>query len=95
MIFKNTDLNAEITVISEGGGYFFDLIALAKALGYTKPRDAIRDFLLRNEELLENAANCGIDPKKADESVVYAFLLKAGMPLGGKKLINYLTFCTI
>lgn len=72
--------NQAVAKTGQGGIVDYDLYAVAKCLGYTRPDKAIKDFTQRNVHFQQLAANCSIDLKKADERVLYAFLFYSNAP---------------
>lgn len=66
--------------LNEAGIIDFNLFDIAKVLGYVKPREAVRNFTLRSKVFIAIAATCGVDLRKCDERVVYAFLMYSDMP---------------
>lgn len=60
--------------------FYFDLEDLAGKIGYSKPKDAVRDFVRRNADFRFRTARCGDGRKLYDEPSLYYFLMRSEAP---------------
>lgn len=77
--------------LNEAGKIDFNLYEVAKVLGYAQPRTAVQNFMRSSKVFSAIAETLRVDCEKADESVLFAFLLYSNAP----RAIEFQTYvCT-
>lgn len=74
--------NQAVAKTGQGGIVDYDLYAVAKCLGYTRPVKAVHDFVERNREELETVLGRDIQMDAVPEHVVAHFLAESQTPAG-------------
>jgi prophage antirepressor-like protein len=74
------NLDKGISLYEINNEFFFDLEDIAGRMGYTRPKDAVRDFLGRNADFHPQTASCGFGSKLYCESALYLFLMRSSVP---------------
>ena len=74
------NLDKGISLYEIDNEFYFDLEDMAKKLGYSEPKRAIRDFLKRNADLRIEGARWSDGRKLYAQQVLYFFLMRSDMP---------------